>query len=358
MKAMKYLATALAACMAFASCSTDVEQPRLAPADGDNYPAPTLAGTGDILVNSDNSSENVSFVCSQVDFGLAVPVQYKLYLESGSESVHVATSYAPTITLTKSDINGTVMNSFGAAANTRVQVGAYVIAYAGESDIRTEKSNTVQFSVTTFRAALRQYYLCGVYNGWDAGSAPGMYETAGGSNTYAGMFNLTEDVEWNPGLSGFKVLPVRAWEGDLGYDAFTSRSANITSSSDGNLMVPAGIWQITANIGAMAIDAVAVKDFYVAGSWNGWGNSTKLVYDPATNVWRSEIPIPAGSEFKVVYEAPSQTWLGDTGNVAENMPAGCTDAVELGDGGNFTAPAADKFVVVYADRTPYVMVYE
>ena len=359
MKKIQYMALAVAACFGLASCATDIETPQLAAPEGENYAAPTLAACADILVNSDNSSENVSFVCSPVDFGISVPVRYNLYFENGATELHVGTSYSPTITLTKAEINGFALNQFGAQPNSTVRIGAYVVAYAGESEICTNRSNSVSFGVTTFRAALRQYYICGVYNGWDAGAAPAIWETGGGTNIFAGMYQLTEDAANTPGFSGFKVLPVRAWNGDMGYDAFSSRSANITSSNDGNLMVPAGIWQLTVNIGAMSIDAVSISKFYVAGGWNGWGDSTPLVYDPSTNTWRSPIPLPAGDEFKVVYESNgSQTWLGDTKTLADNMPEGRTEAWEIGDGGNITAPAGDKYLVVYTDRTPYVIAYE
>ena len=357
MKKIKYFAMTLAACMAFASCSTDIDQPRLAPVEGDNYPAPTLAACADLIVNNDNSSEQVSFVCSEVDFGLSLAVNYQLYLEKAGQSVQIAASSTPTITVTKSDINGTLINVFGAEPDAQFGIGAYVVAYAGESNIHTEKSNTVQFNVQTYRAALRKYYLVGAFNGWSEKTAPSMWETAGGSNTYAGMYHMFE-ADYAPGESPFQLLPtLGTWDGQLGFAAFSSMSSNLFSNGN-DLSIAAGIYQITANVAALSIDAVAVNDFYVAGSWNGWGNSTKLIYDPAANVWKSEIPVPAGSEFKVVYEAPSQTWLGDTGKTAENMPEGCTDAIELGDGGNFTSPAADKYVVVYTDRTPYVIAYE
>lgn len=363
MKYIKYLATMFAAALAFASCSTDVEKPQLAAPAGDNYPAPVLENFADIIVNSDNSTENVSFVCNKVDFGLSLPVRYQLYLTKDGQEVHVATAYTNVITLIKSDINGTAMNSFGASANTEVELGAYVIAYAGESQIRTEKSNTVTFNVTTYRAALRTWFVCGVYNGWDAGSAPTIWETTGGSNIYAGMYHLTEDAENTPGYSGFKVLPDRAWGGDLGYDAFPSHSANIESSNDGNLLLPAGIWRLSVNIGASSIDAVKVGRFYLAGSWSsdGWSSDfIELVYDPSTNVWTSAAPLSGDTDFKVCYtdESGNITWLGDTGTTADNMPEGRTDAIELGEGNNLKAPAGSHYVVVYTDRTPYLVAYE
>lgn len=360
MKKIKYLALTIAACMAFAACSTDIERPRLAPTEGENYPAPTLADFADIIVNSDNNTENISFICTPVDFGQPLSVRYQLYLTKADNAVHVATSYAPTITLTKADINGTLINSFGADANSNVSVGAYVIAYAGESNIHTDPSNTVQFNVFTYRAALRKYYLVGIFNGWEPSTAPTLWETAGGSNLFAGMYNLTEDAKETPGLSGFKLLVNQAWDGnEMGFDAFASKGANITASNDGNLVLPAGMWQISANLGAMSIDATEVKAIYVTGGFCDWvkDGAIPLVYDPAANVWKSETPIPAGSEFKVVYEAPGQIWLGNTGKTADNMPEGRTAAVELGDGQNFS-DSGGKYVVVYADRTPYLLDFE
>ena len=164
MKYMKYLATLAMAAFTFASCETDVERVQLLPAD--KVEAPTLDAQGDIIINGDNvDKEAVTFTCSAVDFGQPVAVSYKLYFEKDGTEAFIAESNYPAITVEKSDLNGKVVNNLGVEANTTASINAYIIAFAGESEFSTQKSNIITFTIQTFKAAMRKYHLCGVFNG-------------------------------------------------------------------------------------------------------------------------------------------------------------------------------------------------
>lgn len=144
MKYMKYLATLAMAAFTFASCETDVEQVQLAPET--EFVAPVLNEQGDIIVNADNVDvEAVTFTCSEADFGQAVAISYKLYFEKDGTEVFVAESNYPAITVEKADLNGKVVNNLGVAANETATINAYIIAFAGQSDLCTEKSNVISF---------------------------------------------------------------------------------------------------------------------------------------------------------------------------------------------------------------------
>lgn len=354
MKYMKYLATLAMAAFTFASCETDVEQVKLAPES--EFVTPVLSEQGDIVVNADNvEKEAVTFTCSEADFGQPVAISYKLYFEKDGTEVFVAESNYPAITIKKSDLNGKIVNGLGVAANESAVINAYIIAFAGASEMSTQKSNVISFSVQTFKAAMRKYHLCGVFNGWDAGNAVEIWENKGGSNIYEALVNLPEDATNTPGMSGFKVLPNRAWDGgELGYSGFSTLGAQFESSSDGNLLLPAGIWLITIDLNNMAIDAKQYTQVDIMGSFNGWSDPMVMTYDAAANVWKTPSAIDAGQEFKFRLNNSWDVNYGGGTDASELYPEG----FELIQGaGNILCPS-NAVICLHANCTPWVVTYE
>lgn len=354
MKYMKYLATLAMAAFTFASCETDVERVQLLPAD--KVEAPTLDAQGDIIINGDNvDKEAVTFTCSAVDFGQPVAISYKLYFEKDGTEAFIAESNYPAITVEKSDLNGKVVNNLGVEANTTASINAYIIAFAGESELSTQKSNIITFTIQTFKAAMRKYHLCGVFNGWDAGNAVEIWENKGGSNIYEALVNLPEDATNTPGMSGFKVLPNRAWDGgEMGFGNFSQTGAKFESSSDGNLLLPAGIWHITIDLNNMAIDAKQYSQVDIMGGFDGWANPMVLEYDAAANVWKSPSALDAGTEFKFRLNNSWDINYGGGTDASELYP----DGFELVQGaGNILTPMKGV-VCLHANCTPWVVTYE
>lgn len=339
-------------------CETDIEKPQIIPQE--DFKAPVLSPLNDIVVNSYTSNETVTFTCSPVDFGQPVQTLYEIYLTNGQSDVRLVSGYSTTLSVVKSDINGIAVNQLDVPANSTGELSAYAIAYVGESTLTTPKSNLITFNVTTYRAALRKYYICGYFvNGWAIGQAPAMWETGAGTNLYEGMFNFTEDVDNTPGDSGFKVMPGREWVDDKGFDAFSQKSANIRSSSDGNLVVSPGIYQISLDLSAMSITATAVSKVGIIGDWDGWADDIEMTYDPVDNVWTSARAVDS-REFKIRLNGAWDINYGGATKTAENMPEGETAAYELESGaGNITCmPSGAHFVKLYADRTPWVIAFE
>lgn len=354
MKYMKYLATLAIAAFTFASCETDVEHVKLA--EESDFVAPVLSEQGDIVVNGDNISvESVTFTCSAADFGQSVAITYQLYFEKDGVETLAAESNYPAITMEKSDLNGKIVNNLGVAANEVAVINAYVIAYAGGSDLKTQKSNMISFSVQTFKAAMRKYHLCGVFNGWNAANAVEIWENKGGSNIYEALVELPEDAANTPGYSGFKVLPNRAWDGgEMGYGNFSTLGADFASSSDGNLMLPAGIWKITIDLNNMAIDAKQFSQVDVMGSFNGWSDPMVMTYDATANVWKTTSSIDAGTEFKFRLNNSWDINYGGGTETSEIYPAG----FNLVQGaGNILTPSAG-IIYLHANCTPWVVSYQ
>lgn len=351
MKFIKYLSLFVAAAVACVSCETGIEEPKLNPAE--EFAAVALAEQGDILVNALNVKEGVTFNCTEADFGQPVQVTYKLYFATADASTLAAESKRPTITLDKQTINGLVINQLGVEPNKTAQVSAYVVAYVGESDLCTPQSNVISFNVTTFKAALRNYYICGAFVGsWQIDKAVEVWENAAGTNVYVGMYDFTDQGDGN---SGFKVMPNRAWDGgEMGYDVFTN-DGNFSSSSDGNLQLPAGIWQVTIDLGNKTIAAKGYSQVGITGSFNGWGDDVLLVYDYESNCWTSAATVSGGDEYKIRMNGGWDESYGGGVTVSESIPTGFV--IEGGD--NIVVPGSGQFYVeLHADRTPWVVTYK
>lgn len=354
MKYTKYLATLAMAAFTFASCETVVEHVQLAPET--EFVAPVLNEQGDIVVNGNNIDvESVTFTCSEADFGQPVAITYQLYFEKDGVETLAAESNYPAITMEKSDLNGKIVNNLGVAANETATVNAYVVAYAGASDLCTEKSNVISFTITTFKAAMRKYHLCGVFNGWNAGAAIEIWENKGGSNIYEAMVYLPEDAANTPGMSGFKVLPNQAWDGgEMGYGAFSTLGSQFASSSDGNLLLPAGIWMISIDLNNMAIDAKQYSQVDIMGGFNGWSDPMILEYDSAANVWKTTTAVDAGQEYKFRLNGSWDINYGGGTDASEIYPNG----FELVQGaGNILTPVK-SVICLHANCTPWVVTYQ
>ena len=367
MKFVKYLSLFVAAAAALVSCETGIEEAQINPAE--EFVAPVLDPLSDIVVNADNlKAESVLFTCSAADFGLPVQITYQLYLQCGETTILAAENNLPVITLDKQTFNGLAMNQLGIPAGQSGQMSAYVIAIAGQSQFKTEASNVISFNVTTYRAPLSVYYMCGYFvNAWDINNAVLVWEKAAGTRQYEALVNMVADP--GNGLAGFKVMPGRAWSGDWGYDAFSSLSSNFTKAPDGNLVLPEGAAHIKFNITNKTIEAVSYPNGVdIAGSWDAsWGKPIKMNYDYLTNTWRSAEKVPAGSEYKIRMNCDwavsygVSTGGGTTGKAAQ--PLGdldtITEAYEVDGSDNIKIPGTgDVTVVLHAERVPWVVSYE
>lgn len=361
MRYIKYFAAMFASALALAACETDVEQPALNPES--KFVAPVLNAQSDIVVNQDNINvESVTFTCSEADFGQKIAIRYKLYLSLNDKTVNAATSYYPAITMLKSDINGFVVNGLGVEPNQTVDISAYVVAYAGESEtICTAQSNVVSFSITTFKAALKSLFVVGGFQNWSEGAAVSMWETAGGSNIFEGVYHLTEP-SYEAAGSDFQLLPTRgAWDGQMGYSFFTALG-DAFSEREGNIMLPVGIHKITVDLTNKSIDSKSYSQVDIMGSFDGWAAPMLMEYDNVENVWKSTSTVSGGDEFKIRFNNAWDINFGDGTKAAEPMeldPAGFAGFELVQSAANIVVPGSGSYIVkFYADRTPYVVAYE
>lgn len=355
MKYIKYLTTLLVVLFAATACETDLETAQLS--DPAEFKAPVLNNPGNVVVNASNlRTESVVFTCTPADFGVNVGIQYCLYFKLGDLEALVGRAYSPSISLTKLDLNGAVVNSLKVKANEAADIEAYMVASIGETEVKTASSNVVKFNVKTYEAPLRLLYVPGHYQGWDPAKT-WIYETGGGTNIYEGMFDFIEDATNSPGFSGFKFNDTPDWDTSWGFEHFSATS-DFTSSNDGNLMLPAGKWQISVNISAMSIEAKKVTKVGLLGAFGGWeAGEVEFVYDAAKNVWVSPA-VTFGAEGLDFLVRLNEDWnAGKYGDSGEKDPALNGVKLTTGGGNNIFVPEAGTYVMtLYADRTPYVLV--
>lgn len=352
----------LMAVILFASCSTDIDTPQIN--SSDKFVTPVIGQCTDVIINADNNKdEMVVFSWTAADFGLPIEIQYTVYITNGINQAKVSTSKTTSLSISKGDFNSVVLNGLNISPNETVNLQAFVTAEMagsidGDTNAYTPISSALSnsFSVTTYKAQLKNLYVVGFFNGWAADKAVEIWEASAGTHLYEGMYNFIEDATNTPGFSGWKVIDERSWNGgNWGYDAFTINSKDITSSSDGNLVLPAGIWKISVNKNEMSVNATKVgAKLGLIGDFNGWGSDVFFTYSATENVWKTEpVQLAGGTGIKIRVDS---AWSMDWGT-AGTMSSTISNGFELGQGlGNITVPADGTYIaVLHSDRTPYVL---
>lgn len=354
----------IAAMLCFSACEIDIDKVQVAPAA--SFTAPVLVDMSDIIVDNTNSAEDVTFVWSEASFGTPTQIQYSLYFQNGTKTALAGNSFTNSLTMTKADINGLLVNSLGVKANDAADVTAYV--EAGIADTATEplrSTNTVAFNVQTFKAKLRSLYICGQFeNGWDVANAPEFWETAGGTNIYKILIDYLAAGTITPGEDqGFKILTQRAWAGDYwGYGGLKP-AWECPENGDENFQfgkTAQNIYHITVNLGAKTISAEGIDALSLIGAFNesaGWTNDVDLVYDPMENVWTAGPVTFAGeTEFLIRFNHAWDRKLGTATKASDDVKNG----FELVEGGsNMKVPGDGTYIMkIYGNRTPFVIVME
>ena len=358
---MKYINNILLllAVFMFAACETDIDTPQIGTSD--KFVAPVIGQCSNLVIDANNAKdESAVFTWTAADFGLPVEILYSVYLTDGTNEVRIGTSSSTSYAIAKGDLNGFVLSGLKAQPNTTLTLQAYVTAqmFGAQEMAKLSSDLSNQFTVTTFAASLKNLYAVGFFNGWKPEAAVEMWEETAASDIYVAMVDLLDDTNTTPGFSGFKILSERSWNGgNWGFDAFTVGS-NITSSDDGNLLLPAGYWKLRVNKKDMSIEATSVSNVDILGTFNGWIEepaNSPLTYVPAENVWVSApVDFAANGEFLVRLNASWDHKYGASGNTSSAISGG----IELtaGGGNNIAVPEAGTYIIkLHADRNPFVV---
>lgn len=168
-------------------------------------------------------------------------------------------------------------------------------------------------------------WVPGNHQGWSPATAPQLY-SANMDMIYTGHVYLD---------GGFKVneTPDPTWVGDHGFDYFTTKSDNITASSDGNLVVDPGFYYLTVNMNTSSITAVQTVWGIIGNATPaGWDASTVMEYDKATNCWSVTADLVAG-EFKF---RANNGWDINMGGSASKLLFNDGTNLFLSEAGNYT----------------------
>lgn len=362
MKAIQNILMFGVACLSFAACESDMDEMKIG--NPSTFVCPVMQNVGNVIVNADNSnSENVIFSWSKADFGLPVQVQYNVYLTYNGAKALLGSTTETMLSVKKGDLNGVLMNDLGVDANQQVDIQALVEAKVdGEVDYEALVSNpTAAFKVSTYQAALKNYYCCGNFTGsWDIANAPIIWETAGGSNTYSAMMDFNDD---GGGLSYFKITQLQSWSGDnWGFNDLTPGWGNLDpDQGDSNLSIDISethIWKITVKTTVMTIDAEKVGNtISLIGGYNDWNGDDLFTYDYKTNSFVTEpIDFASDTEVKARLDKAWSTSWGSSGKMSSAIPGGYELTTD--NGANIACPAGKHVIRIYANRTPYVLVIE
>ena len=381
MKKAFYMALA-AAMICFSACDiadiggpglsgrpVEVSQTRLA--DPSQFVAPQLGAVGDIIVDNTNNKESVNFTWTPASFGAPVAILYNLYFTLDGKQALAGSSKSTSLTLTKDDINGIVVNSLGVKANETGAVSAFLEASVADTDVPSVRSsNNVAFNVKTFKAKLNVLYLCGQFqNGWKVEQAPEFWETAGGSKTYKILIDYLAGGTITPGEDqGFKVLTQRAWAGDYwGYESGDGKGLTpgwtCPENNDHNFQFGAGaeeIYLVTVNLKDKKIAAEGFSAISLIGNFSesGWNTDVDFVYDCVANVWTAGPATFSGGNngFLIRYNHSWDKKLGTATKASDDVAGG----FELEDGGtDMNVPGDGTYMMkLYANRTPFVLVME
>lgn len=355
----------------FASNGTVTTNDKTCLSDPSAFVAPQLVPVSDVIVDNTNNNESVTFNWTAADFGAPVQILYSLYFTLGENTALAGTSYSNSLSMTKADINGIVVNSLKVKANEKADIGAYLEASVANTDVPAVKSaNSLAFNVQTFKAKLNYLFLCGQFqNSWDVANAPQFWETGGGTKTYRILIDYLAGNTITPGEDqGFKVLTQREWAGDYwGYESGDGKGLtpdwNCPENNDKNFQFGAGaqsVYEITVNLKDKKINAASHLTVSLIGNFaeSGWSTDVDFVYDCAENVWTAGPATFSGGNngFLIRFDHAWTYKLGTATTASDDVEGG----FELEEGGSdMNVPGDGTYMMkLYGNRTPYVLVME
>ena len=352
MKTLRYLAV-LAASALMAACTLDIERPRVA--DAEDFVSPVLSAVADIVSDANTSNvEQVVFTWSSADFGASTQVQYSVYAKKDEATALIGQSYSNSLSISKGDLVGVVVNDLGGSKNEDVLIDAYVEAIINGT-VGTEKllSNNISFSVYTYLPAKKNIWLPGKYQGWNQLGTM-IWEYAAGTSQYKFLVDVS-NTEETPYY--FKVVDEgKNWVGmNDGYKPVDWEVAD-PENGDGNFSVTEDepiLW-LTIDTKKKEVYKEVVSKVGMIGEFNGWADDTAFTYNATDNVWESPVISFNGSGWLVRLNG---SWDDKYGSPVPSSEV--EGGYELTQGGSdIPSPEPGDYVVrLHTNRIPLVIEY-
>ncbi len=335
MKNIKYIyfllfGVLLAGCLeetTFPNFSADTAPTITAPAANSSY----------TLDESMLGQEVMSMTWEAADFGYDAAVEYVIQLDfaSGDFSApfNLATTNSTSVAFTHGDLNTgmTALEAVVQAPNSmQLRVMATAVGIDGaNSDIGALASSAVPVTINPFLQVVDYpvLYVPGGYQGWDPANENTVIFSVESDNTFEGyahfadpntLFKFTEGPNWDVN-----------W-GDTGADGI------LDSGGDNIEVAAAGTYRLNVDLNNLTYSA-ELANWGVVGDATpgGWDTDTDLVYDPATDTWRTAVTLGTG---ELKFRA-NDAWDLDLGDDDTN------GIMEYG-GANIPSPGPGDYIVV------------
>lgn len=339
------------------ACTLDLDKTEIGAA-GTNV-KPVLSEMADVISDANTTKvEGVVYTWSDADFGAATQIQYSLYAKLGEKTALLGQTYSNRLTISKGDLVGVICNDLGGEKNENVAIESYLEAEIyGSTVTETLVSNSIAYSVYTYLPPKKNIWLPGKYQGWSQFGTL-IWEVAAGTSQYKALVDVSNPDE-TPYY--FKVVDEGGnWVGRN--DGYTADGWEVADpdNADGNFSVAADdpiVW-LTIDTKKKTVAKQSISKVAMLGDFNGWSepDEVQFTYNITDNVWVSPVVSFSGSGSWLL--RLNKDWTLKFGSAAATTDI--EGGFELTQGGdNNPDPAAGDYIVkLYANRMPFVIVYE
>lgn len=330
MKNISKLFLALFALVMFSCSVEDVQdRPVIEASDAPVITAPT---TGSSYVITPATSDKLldRFAWTPANFNADVVVTYQVEIAKLTDKEFtkpqlVQSSKTNNVAVTGDNLNKAAID-LGLTPFVPTTVLARVKAVVGTQVIG---SKPIEIAVNPFKTA-PLLGLVGNHQGWNPAGLTSAYQmkpSAKGNSDFEGYAYLD---------GGFKFLEA---DDNLKFDwanvAYGSGGAGVLDTKGGDITAAAGYYYVKADTQKLTYSLLK-QDWGIIGDATpgGWGTSTPMTFDKATNTWKITATLTA-NELKF---RPNNDWPGNFGDNGG-------DNVLEGDGANIKIPSAGTYEI-------------
>lgn len=321
----------------FASCASDISEPKMSANPSAPVAANVVVPDSFIVTRADSL---IRFSWSAADFGFASSTTYTVQVSDSSKfSGHVGNLFT-TQKLSGgakvSDVNTLILAwnySIGKPVTVYYRVAASVV-----SSVAPVYSTAKTTTLTPYDAVINypMVYVPGSYQGWSPGATNGRLYSYGFNSQYSGIvrlidatatsaqFKITSNPDWNH----------TNWGGTL-TAAGNDYSGSLNPTGD-NFQAKNACYAIAVDITALTISLTKTDDWGIIGSAvppYDWSKSVQLFYNGQRKVWEITADFHAG---ELKFRA-NDAWTLNYGSNANdgNLQAGGSN-IPLATAGNYT----------------------
>lgn len=299
-----------------------------------NVGAPSISipvNTSAIVVTAPDTTKAFKVKWKKADFGVAAVLNYSVQLDAAGKNfgtaVNIGNSNADSVSMSLGSLNNTLLNVLNLAANAKSDVEIRVIATLSNNNKIT--SAPIKISVTTYKElAPDKLFVPGAYQGWAPDVAPFIRFVADSKYegfvymSVADQFKFTSAADWNH---------INYGNGGTGKLTTDGLAGGVTVSTP-------GYYKLNVDTKNLTYSTALIQSFGIIGSATSgvWDNSTPMIYDQTTGVWKVTANLVAGAlKFRA-----NNVWDINFGPADVNAFTGTliqtNDAITITANGNYT----------------------